>query len=55
MEQISNDRRRAENHTSFPLVDSQGRQVTQDRRSGDDRRKNKRGTDVASKILKILN
>jgi len=55
MEQISSDRRRAESYASFPLVDSQGRQVTNDRRSGDDRRKNKRGSDVARKILKILN
>ena len=55
MEQISGDRRKSASPPNFPLVDSKGRRVTYDRRSGDDRRKNKRGTDVASKILKILN
>lgn len=55
MGHISSERRKAANPPAFPFVDSKGCQVTYDRRGEHDRRKNKRGSEVASKILKILN
>ena len=59
MEHIRSDRRKAENHPSFPLIDSEGCQVLHDRRAEHEheheRRKNRCGADIAGKILNILN
>ena len=49
------DRRKAESHPPFPFMDNEGNEVTQERRSGHDRRKNRRDSDVAGRILNILN
>ena len=55
MQTFRGDRRKTNQHSPFPLIDSGGCLVASERRSGKDRRKNKRGEDVAGKILKILN
>ena len=55
MQPLHGDRRQNNQHLSFPFVDSDGNMVTSERRTGKDRRKNKRGGDVAGKILNILN
>jgi hypothetical protein len=55
MADISGDRRKATTTPDFPIVDSEGKEVKGERRSGKDRRKNKRGTDIAGRILNILN
>ena len=55
MEHFSGDRRATKFRASFPLIDNEGNEVVNDRRSGLDRRKSKRGTSVAVNILNIIN
>lgn len=55
MQSLNGDRRKVEHQPIFPLVDSEGHQIVSERRSGNDRRKGTRGTDVVNKILNILN
>ena len=55
MQVMNGDRRKNDQHLSFPFKDSDGCLVTSERRNGMERRKNKRGNVVADKILKIVN
>ncbi|MCW8929431.1 MAG: hypothetical protein OQL19_04225 [Gammaproteobacteria bacterium] len=53
MRQTAGERR--QNHNDmFPLMDSDGHKVTSERRSGKDRRKELRGSDIATNILHLL-
>jgi len=49
------ERRKKQHHIVFPLKDSHGQLIAAERRSGNERRKNKRGADVVGKILNMLN
>ncbi len=53
MQQAPEDRRQTQTPL-FPLTDSSGHKVEHDRRSGKDRRKERRGSDVARKIINLL-
>jgi len=46
--------RRQNKEARFPLVDSNGVLVNQERRSGTDRRRNRRGSDIALHIMNII-
>ena len=54
MKHSSLDRRKAKEHPVFPLIDIEGHEVKGYRRSGKDRRKDKRDLDIASHILNFL-
>ncbi len=54
MQSSHEDRRKNDRDSSFPLIDSEGRQVLSERRSGKDRRKNKRQYEVATEILNSI-
>ncbi len=54
MQSSQDDRRKNSREVSFPLKDSDGHIVRAERRSGNDRRRNRRKTDVAGEILGIL-
>lgn len=55
MQSLYGDRRKNDQHLLFPLMDSEAHLIMSERRSGKDRRKNRRGSDVAGNILNILN
>ena len=55
MQSLHGDRRKNEQQISFPLMDYEGYMVTSERRRGKKRRKNRRRSDVAGKILNIIN
>ena len=55
MQLLHGDRRKSEQHFSFPLIDSEGYTVTSERRRGKKRRKGRRRSDIAGKILNIIN
>ena len=54
MKYSSLDRRQAVKAPVFPLVDSDGNEVRNDRRSGKVRRKNRNHPNIASKILNSI-
>lgn len=54
MQSSQEERRKNTQETSFPLVDSEGHKVQCERRSGKDRRRNRRRNNIASKILGII-
>ena len=54
MKHSSLDRRKTEEPPFFPLMDSNGSEVRNERRCGKDRRKDKRDSDIASHILNSL-
>ena len=53
MRQTAGERR--QNHKKgFPLIDSDGHQVALERRSGKDRRQERRDSNVATQIMSLL-
>jgi hypothetical protein len=54
MQSSQEDRRKNAQQASFPLVDSEGHKVQSERRSGKDRRRNRRKNNVAGEILGII-
>ena len=55
MEHLTDERRRADKHPSFPVKDNEGHLVAHERRSGPERRKHKRSSDTVANILNTLN
>ncbi len=45
------ERRKRVKSPSFPMLDSEGNKVSEDRRSGKERRKNNHGDDIAKQII----
>ncbi|MCP3849370.1 MAG: hypothetical protein GY694_03895 [Gammaproteobacteria bacterium] len=54
MQRMRSDRRSLDKKCHFPLLDCDGNQVTIERRSGKDRRKERQEEDVARNILNNL-
>ncbi|MDX2505943.1 MAG: hypothetical protein QNL62_15915 [Gammaproteobacteria bacterium] len=55
MKHFKDERRKSEMHQAFPFIDSEGNEVKYDRRRGNSRRRNKQDSDIADKILNIIN
>lgn len=53
MQHVEGDRRHS--NKEFPLIDCDNHQVNSERRSGKDRRKNRRKSDIARNIIDIIN
>lgn len=54
MQKAVEDRRQVHSEIVFPLTDCDGHKVGSERRSGRDRRKERRNSDIARNIINIL-
>ncbi len=55
MQEERSDRRQGNLKSVFPLMDCDGNHVSTERRSGSDRRKHRRESDIARNIINIIN
>lgn len=54
MQKVSEDRRQIYEEIVFPLIDCNGQKVTCERRDGSDRRRERRSSAVARRIIRLL-